>query len=189
MTLIFVTGGARSGKSRWAERLAAEAAQMHRGPVRYLATAEQRDAEMTARIARHRETRPADWETVEAPRNLAATLAPRLPPGAVVLLDCLTLLASNIITATPEPDEATAEAALAAEIDALLALCAARSATLIVVSNEIGQGMVPMHPLSRRYRDLVGRANQRLARAAAQVWLVVSGYAVDLRAVGVPVEP
>lgn len=178
-----MTGGARSGKSAWAERLAAE-----RGaPVIYLATAEARDAEMAARIDRHRRQRPADWTTVEAPRGLVDALAPHLPSGATVLLDCLTLLASNIVTAEPLPEESEAEAALEAELEALERLCAQANATLIVVSNELGQGLVPMAPLSRRYRDVVGRANRRLARRADAAWFVVSGYALDLKALAVPV--
>ncbi|MCZ7575376.1 MAG: bifunctional adenosylcobinamide kinase/adenosylcobinamide-phosphate guanylyltransferase [Ardenticatenaceae bacterium] len=181
--LIFVTGGARSGKSAWAERLATE-----RGaPVLYLATAQAHDKEMAARIASHRRQRPDGWKTVEAPRALAETLVPHLPNGAVVLLDCLTLLASNIVTAEPPPDEPAAERALTAELEALERVCAHANATLIVVSNELGQGLVPMAPISRRYRDIVGRANQRLARRAAAAWLVVSGYALNLKALGVPV--
>lgn len=181
--MIFVTGGARSGKSAWAEHLAAE-----RGaPVVYLATAEAHDEEMAARIARHRRQRPGGWTTVEAPRELAAALEPHLPHGAVVLLDCLTLLASNIVTADPPPDEAEAERALTAELAALEALCTQANATLIVVSNELGQGLVPMAPISRRYRDIVGRANQRLACRAEAAWLVVSGYALNLRELGTPV--
>lgn len=182
--LIFVTGGARSGKSAWAERLAAA----HGGPVVYLATAEAGDDEMAARIAHHRERRPPEWTTVEAPRRLAEAVAPSVSPGGVVLLDCLTLLASNIVTAEPFPDESEGEQSLEAEMAALERVCSRANATLIVVSNEIGQGLVPMDPLSRRYRDLLGRANQRLARRAQASWLVVSGYALDLRQLGQPVE-
>lgn len=179
--LIFITGGARSGKSAWAERIASERAS----PVVYLATAEARDEEMAARIARHREQRPAAWTTVEAARGLAEALRPHLLPGGTILFDCLTLLASNILTAEPFPEETEAEAALWAELKALEDVCAAAGAALIVVSNELGQGLVPMEPLGRRYRDVVGRANQRLAARADRAWLVVSGYALDLKAVGV----
>src|SRR5690554_5964759 len=139
MSLTLVTGGARSGKSSFALRLADA-----RGPeVLFVATAEALDDEMAARIARHRAERPAAWRTLEEPRHLAAALA-AASPAPVVLLDCVTLWVSNLLLA----EGATWEAA-AAELEALLAWHAASGAALIAVTNEVGLGIVPADPLSR----------------------------------------
>lgn len=177
--LTLVLGGIRSGKSRLAERLARRLG----GPaVVYLATATAGDAEMAARIAHHRDRRPADWRTVEAPTGVAAVLAALDPPPAVVLLEDLGLLLSNLLL-TPagvERPAVAAEAALAAEVTALLAWRAAVGAELIVVSNEVGLAPVPLTPLGRVFADLLGRANQRLAAVADAAYLVVAGVPLDL---------
>jgi adenosylcobinamide kinase/adenosylcobinamide-phosphate guanylyltransferase len=165
-------GGARSGKSAAAERYAARTGAY----VYYLATAEAGDDEMRERIVRHRAQRPAAWQTIEAPLDVAAALE-GLPHGAVVLLDCLTLLVSNLLL----HNEADPEPAVERAVDALLAAAAARELTLIVVSNEVGMGLVPEYPLGRIYRDLLGRAAQRIAAQADEVYLVVAGIAVELR--------
>lgn len=181
-TLTLVLGGARSGKSRLAEQLAA----LSDAPVVYLATAEAGDAEMQARIAAHRARRPPTWRTVEAPRELAAALARlNVPPGSVVLLDCITLWLSNLLMEEPPPDEPTLLATAIRELEAVLALVQARSWALVAVSNEVGGGLVPVYPLGRLYRDVAGRLNQWLAARAARVWLVVAGYALDVSALGV----
>ncbi|MCC6627296.1 MAG: bifunctional adenosylcobinamide kinase/adenosylcobinamide-phosphate guanylyltransferase [Chloroflexi bacterium] len=177
--LTLVLGGIRSGKSRLAERLARA-----RGgaAVVYVATATAGDAEMVARIAHHRARRPAGWRTVEAPTGVAAALAALEPPPAVVLLEDLGLLLSNLLL-TPAGDARPAEeaeAALAAEITVLLAWRAAAGADLIVVSNEVGLAPVPLTPLGRVFADLLGRANQRLAAAADAAYLVVAGVPLDL---------
>lgn len=173
--LTLILGGARSGKSTYAEQLAGARG----GAVLYLATAQAWDEEMTTRIANHRAQRPANWHTVEAPQQIGAALGVALtaaPHCTVVLIDCLTLLASNVIVALPETcDEATATAALMAEVDALLQLYQDHDRDWIVVSNEVGLGVVPPYPLGRVYRDALGRANQRLAQAATEVFFMVAG--------------
>lgn len=176
--LILILGGARSGKSRFAEKLANHLGQR----VVYLATAEARDAEMAERIARHRERRPASWRTVEAPRRVGEALAREAGDAEVVLLDCLTLLANNLfLDLGDEPDEAVAAARLEEEVDGLLGAYEQGPASLIVVSNEVGWGLVPPYPLGRVYRDLLGWAHQRLAARADRVYLVVAGIPIDLR--------
>lgn len=175
--LTLILGGARSGKSTYAEQLAAKQS----GHVTYVATAQAWDDEMAARIAQHRAERPASWSTLEAPRDLGATIA-AAPTGDVVLIDCLTLLASNVILALPEPvDVAGAEAALNAEMNALLGAYAASAAAWIIVSNEVGLGIVPAYALGRVYRDALGRANQRLAAAADEVILMVAGLPMRVK--------
>ncbi|UBV44877.1 bifunctional adenosylcobinamide kinase/adenosylcobinamide-phosphate guanylyltransferase (plasmid) [Deinococcus taeanensis] len=168
MTLVFVTGGARSGKSRFAENRAAQTG----GPVTYVATAQAFDDEMRDRIGRHRADRPGDWETVEEPLHPADAVR-SAPPGAV-LLDCLSLWVSNLMLAD-WPDEAVLRAA-----DDLLLACAARRAPAVLVTNEVGFGIVPDNALARRYRDLLGWVNQRAAAASDEAWLLVSGRPLRL---------
>jgi adenosylcobinamide kinase / adenosylcobinamide-phosphate guanylyltransferase len=183
--VTLILGGARSGKSAWAERLAAGSGR----PVVYLATATAGDEEMAARIAAHRAERPADWSTVEAAYDVTDAMLAQVAGGEVVLVDCLTLWVSNLLLREmgDEPDAMTFEhaRALEAEIVALAddLLDRARGAgiDLILVSNEVGMGLVPPFPMGRVYRDMLGRVNQAVAQRADSVVLMVAGLPVDLR--------
>jgi adenosylcobinamide kinase / adenosylcobinamide-phosphate guanylyltransferase len=189
MSLILVTGGARAGKSTFAEQLARQLGGDQ--GVCYLATAEPGDEEMRARIAVHQASRPAGWRTIEVPRNLRNALSALQPPTVrVVLLDCLTLLVSNLLLA--HPDRAGAEdvwPSVQAEIDDLIRFAAQPAVTTLVVTNEVGLGVVPATRPGRIYRDLLGRANQRLAAAAAFVYLVVSGVPLEIKGMQRPINP
>ena len=176
MTLIL--GGARSGKSAFAQKLAAGRGQA----VLYVATATAGDEEMAARIAAHRAERPAHWRTLEAPTGVGNAIGANAAAAEVILLDCLTLLANNSLMRLPEPvSEAAAAVALNDEVEGVLAVYAASSAEWIVVSNEVGLGLVPPYPLGRIYRDALGRANQRLAAAADEVLFMVAGLPLRLK--------
>ena len=176
--LTLILGGARSGKSRYAEQAAPQLGQR----VLFVATAEPGDEEMRARIAAHRAARPQDWTTLEAALDVGRAMQGVAQDYDVVLLDCLTLLASNVLLRLGERvDETTAEAALMAEIDALLVAYRARRAHWLIISNEVGLGLVPPYPLGRVYRDLLGRANQRLAAEADNVLFLVAGLPLVLK--------
>lgn len=175
--LTLILGGARSGKSAYAQQLATERGER----VLYVATAEAGDDEMKARIEAHRAERPAHWQTLEAPRAAGSAI---LSAGNadVILIDCLTLLANNVIVSLPEPvTEWQAESALREELDGLLAAYRAGDAEWIAVSNEVGLGLVPPYPLGRVYRDALGRANQRLAAAADEVLFMVAGLPMKVK--------
>jgi adenosylcobinamide kinase/adenosylcobinamide-phosphate guanylyltransferase len=161
-----ILGGARSGKSRIAQQAALESGL----EVVVCATAQAFDEEMAQRIARHRAERPAIWRTVEEPLELASALAREAAPGRCLLVDCLTLWLSNLIFARRED-----------EIDALLALLPALAGHLILVSNEVGWGIVPENELARRFRDEQGRLNQRIAQIADRVTLVAAGLPLTLK--------
>ena len=178
--LVLILGGARSGKSAHAERLA----RARGGTVLFVATATAGDEEMARRIAAHRAARPAAWRTIEAPVAVADQLAAdgQAPPAATVLLDCLTLVVSNLLLAHEAAGEDEVTRRVEAEIDALLGRFDEGEATWIVVSNEVGSGLVPPYPLGRLYRDLLGRANQQLAARADRVYLMVAGLPLDLKA-------
>jgi len=161
LPLTLVLGGARAGKSRYAESLITALP----APWLYLATAEARDAEMAERIAAHKAQRAAGWRTVEAPRDLASALA-AAPPEAAILVDCLTLWLSNLMEA---------EADIDAETGRIEAALDGRTQPVVLVANEVGYGIVPDNALARRFRDLQGRLNQRIAARADRVVLVVAG--------------
>ena len=168
--LTLLVGGARSGKSSAAVRLAARWAR----PVVAIVTGEPTDEEMAARIARHRDERPDAWETLEEPLDLASALA-RVPDDAGVILDCLTLWVANAMAAGLEDAEVEERARAAAT------RMAERPGDGVVVSNDVGSGIVPMDPLTRRYRDLLGRVNAIWGEAADHVLLVLAGRAIPLR--------
>jgi adenosylcobinamide kinase/adenosylcobinamide-phosphate guanylyltransferase len=180
--LILVTGGVRCGKSRFAERLAGE---LGGDRVVYIATAEALDDEMRARIAAHRADRPVSWRTLEAPLDAAAAIedaAVSSMPPRVILVDCLTMLVSNLLLGRDGGDEDSASARVDQQSRSISAVCARIAPTVIVVTNEVGWGVVPSTSLGRRFRDLLGTANQALAAASARVYLLVAGIAVDCKA-------
>jgi adenosylcobinamide kinase / adenosylcobinamide-phosphate guanylyltransferase len=164
--LTFVIGGARSGKSRYAESLIAALPP----PWTYVATAEALDAEMSERIGAHRARRGSQWRTIEAPRDLAAALT--ASATIPVLIDCLTLWLSNLMLA---------DADIEAETERLEQALAAAKAPVIVVANEVGSGIVPEHALGRKFRDLQGVLNQHIAVRADRVVLVVAGLPLVLK--------
>ncbi len=167
-----ILGGVRSGKSRLAEKLAQQSAC----PVTYIATANGKDAEMAARIAHHRSTRPANWKTVEAPIALASTLEQHATTDCLLLVDCLTLWLTNLLLATDvDPDT------LVRERTALLEVLPKLPGELILVSNETGMGIVPLGELTRRYCDEAGWLHQAIAAQADRVILTVAGLPLYLK--------
>jgi adenosylcobinamide kinase/adenosylcobinamide-phosphate guanylyltransferase len=162
--LTLILGGARSGKSAMAERLL----QVLPPPWTYIATAGALDEEMRERIAQHRRRRGEGWRTLEAPLDLAEALGAEGP----VLVDCLTLWLTNVMLA---------ERDLEASIVALEAALAGRRAPTVLVANEVGLGIVPEHPLGRRFRDEAGRLNQRLAACASRVLFMVAGLPLAVK--------
>ncbi|AFJ46595.1 bifunctional adenosylcobinamide kinase/adenosylcobinamide-phosphate guanylyltransferase [Shimwellia blattae] len=181
--ITLITGGARSGKSGHAEQLAAAAGEK----VLYIATSQVCDEEMAERVAHHRASRPAHWRTVECWRDLASVITPENDPEEVILLECITTLISNLLfevtgeTPESEWDYAAIEQFIGQQIDTLLAACARCPSPVLLVTNEVGMGIVPENRLARHFRDMAGRVNQRLAAAAQDVWLVVSGIGVKIK--------
>ena len=168
VSVTLVLGGARSGKSRHAETLAENSGLR----LLYVATAEARDGEMAERIARHRARRDARWTTLDVALELAATLAAEAAPDRVVLVDCLTLWLSNVLLAGRAPDH---------EIDRLSETLRSLPGPAVLVSNEVGLGIVPDNALARAFRDHQGRLNQRVAALAARVDFLAAGLALRLK--------
>ena len=164
--VTLVLGGARSGKSRYAEGLFSAWPP----PWSYLATAEAGDDEMTTRIEAHRARRDTRWQTIDAPRDIAAALA--RCDGTPALIDCLTLWLSNLLLANADIER---------EIGRLENVLAAAAGPVVLVANEVGSGIVPDYPLGRRFRDLQGMANQRMAALADCVVLMVAGLPLAVR--------
>jgi len=178
--LVLLLGGARSGKSDYAQRLAWD---LGGEQVLFVATAEAGDKEMEMRIEAHRRSRPQGWRTVEAPTGTAEAMGGAIEDARAVLVDCVTLLVSNVMLALgDETDAARAWGAVARELEGIVDLCAATTATFIVVSNEVGLGLVPDNALGRLYRDLLGRANQLLASRADKVYWMVAGLPLEVKA-------
>ncbi|KQZ33216.1 bifunctional adenosylcobinamide kinase/adenosylcobinamide-phosphate guanylyltransferase [Duganella sp. Root1480D1] len=181
MTRTLVFGGARSGKSAYAEQLAAASGK----EVAYIATAAAGDAEMTVRIAHHRAQRPQHWQTVEEPIALGATLAEWRAPHRLVLVDCLTLWLSNLMFSdgAQYPDVGMIElpARFHEQRAALLAELALERGDVVLVSNEVGMGIVPWGAVSRSYADEAGRLNQAVAAACDRVALVAAGLPLMLK--------
>ena len=178
--LIFLLGGARSGKSRYAEQWA----KAHGGQVLYVATAAAMalDEDMRARIAAHQAERPAQWHTLEAPHQTHQRIADCRFSYDTLLLDCLTVLTSNVLLQCSESaTQAEANGAILNQIDGLLQVYRQSEAVWLVVSNEVGMGVHPPSRLGRVFRDMLGRANQRLAQEADEVLLLVAGLPWKLK--------
>ncbi len=169
MAFTFLLGGARSGKSA----LAVRTASSWNGSVVFVATGTAGDEEMAERIRRHRAERPAAWTTVEEPVQLHEVLR-RVPTDACLLVDCISLWVANLLEAGWQDDTVEEEAI------AVAATVASREALTLVVSNEVGLGVVPETPLGRRYRDVLGRVNAIFAEAASEPLLVVAGHKIRL---------
>ncbi len=186
--LSLVLGGARSGKSAFAQRLAEQAAETAGHKLFYIATAEIRDAEMAARVAAHQRVRGPEWQACEAPLDLGVALRAVDAPNHVLLVDCLTLWLSNVMEAEADAEtEAGAGAAgeagirIAARFEALLADLATLSGPVILVANEVGLGIVPDNALARAFRDHAGRLNQQVAALADQVFFVAAGLPLQMK--------
>lgn len=184
--LTLITGGARSGKSSFAELLAA-----HPGlPVVYIATAQVYDEEMALRVKKHREQRPADWSLVEEPLAISSVLERYRNERVILLLDCVTLWLTNLLLSEyrEEPEDSFTqdekEQTILDQVRAVAHLAQEITPQVIMVTNEVGQGIVPNNPLSRTYRDLAGRANQILGRTASKVYSVVAGYPMEIKESG-----
>ena len=173
--IILLLGGARSGKSHYAQQLAAELGDK----VLFVATGEALDEEMQARIAEHRKNRPKSWRTLEIPTGIGKAIEKGIGDAKVVIIDCLTLLVSNLLHG--EPDYPEAEKKVTSEINELIAAMDKFDASFIIVSNEVGMGLVPETRLGRIYRDLLGKANQLLASHATEVYLMVACLPVRVK--------
>ena len=171
-----VLGGARSGKSRYAVEQAVQSDRR----VAFLATARALDGDMAARIARHQAERPARWTTLEEPRDLVATCRRAATAHDLILVDCATVWVANLL------ERGDDDAAVLAAADALAQLQRERVVSLLVVSNEVGEGVHPSTALGRRFRDLLGSVNQRLAAAADRVTLMVAGLPMTIKDVAPP---
>lgn len=188
--LTLILGGARSGKSSYAEQIVRE-----RGgdQVLYVATARAGDDEMRERIQRHQQSRPAAWRTLEAAENVGAAVQASAGDARAILIDCLTVLVADYLLAAAGPEDdpfgapsddpfqAAIEERVKAEIESIAACARQIAADVVVVSNEVGMGVVPPYDLGRAYRDLLGRANQVMASHADEVYLLVAGIPMKVK--------
>ncbi len=170
--MVYITGGARSGKSSYAQQLVEE----HPGKLLYIAPARVEDDEMAERVARHQQAREERWQLLEEPLWLAECLETSAAGHGALLLDCVTLWLTNLYFHLEEK-----QGPVLAEVDRLIELVWQLEEPLYLVSNELGSGIVPENRLARRFRDLAGIVNQRLAAAADEAWLVVSGLPIKLK--------
>lgn len=175
--LVFILGGARSGKSAFAERIAGQS-----DSVLFVATAQAWDDDMKQRIAAHKNSRPNYWDTLEEPTAIVPAMRPVIPDYDTILLDCLTLWVSNMLL--KDEDDPEVEKQILASTEELLALYEEGTATWIVVTNEVGLGIVPPTSLGRVYRDLLGKVNQLVASRAHKVYLMSAGLALELKSLG-----
>lgn len=178
MKSTLIIGGARSGKSHFAQELALKTG----GAVLFVATAEAGDDEMKQRIEAHRKSRPSAWQTLEATTRIGRQITRNTSGATTVIIDCITLLMNNVFQQLGEESEAALlEREAMAEIGELMACIDQSDASFIIVTNEAGLGIVPTDRVSRLYRDLLGRANQRLAQHADEVILMVAGIPVTIK--------
>ncbi len=178
---ILIMGGARSGKSRFAQELALKLGE----PVLFVATAGAGDQEMRQRIEEHRKQRPATWTTLEVTTHIASQIEQRIGAAQVVIVDCITLLVNNIFNqyshqTGEQINVSLLEQQLTAEINELVKCIYNFDASFIIVTNEVGMGLVPDSRVGRLYRDLLGRANQMLAQCADEVYLMVAGLPMEI---------
>ena len=178
---ILILGGARSGKSRFAKELASDFGDR----VLFAATAEALDEEMKQRIEEHKRERPAHWRSLEVPTGIGKRIREESSNTQVVIVDCLTLLVSNVMgQCYDDPEQMNAELVqeqLTTEIDELTECIDSSAATFILVSNEVGMGLVPENRLGRLYRDLLGKTNQIFAQRADRVYFMLSGIPFSLK--------
>ncbi|MGI6091397.1 MAG: bifunctional adenosylcobinamide kinase/adenosylcobinamide-phosphate guanylyltransferase [Veillonellaceae bacterium] len=180
--IILVTGGARSGKSTFAEQYASE----QRKTVAYIATAQIYDTEMQERVTMHRERRPNNWLTYEAPYADADTIKAAAASADVILFDCLTLYTSNLLLSSEAHKHREERVSyILNRVEQLIEAARQSTATVIFVTNEVGLGIVPDNALAREYRDMAGWVNQKVAASAEEVYLVVSGLPVELKKLAV----
>jgi adenosylcobinamide kinase/adenosylcobinamide-phosphate guanylyltransferase len=170
--LIFVTGGARSGKSRFAQAQA----EKHPGQLLYVATALGSDEEMVARITRHQAERGPRWVTLEEPLDWVTLLPNQAQENAAILVDCVTIWISNLLVI-----EGLDENLILERTDAAIVAMQSLACPVYVVSNEVGQGVVPVSPLGRTFRDIAGRVNQRMSSASNDAWMLVAGLPLRLK--------
>ncbi len=174
--VTLVIGGARSGKTRYAQQLGERVEN-----VVFVATAHAGDEEMCTKITRHRKERPQHWHTVEESLDLGGTIE-RYGSGAdLIVIDCLTLFAANLLAATEDFPADKSEPEIARHIDYLCRALRATPCSVVLVSNEVGSGVVPAYPLGRRYRELLGEINQKTAQLADEVVLMVAGLPLSLK--------
>lgn len=186
--LILVLGGARSGKSSFAEQLAKE---LGGDNVLFVATSEARDEEMRIRVEKHRAARPSSWQTLEAPTNIANAIRQANVVVKAIIIDCLTVLVSNHLLSITNPEKGSSsfdpfdrqveDKILTEVVDQLINWVHETNATTIAVSNEVGMGIVPFYELGRAYRDILGRTNQILAQYANEVYLLVAGIPIKIK--------
>ncbi len=169
--IIFITGGSRSGKSRFAEGLTAGFG----GPLGYIATAAAGDAEMAERIARHQERRGPNWQTMEEPLDVCGVIVGHDGYFNAILVDCVTLWLTNLLLHHDSPEPALSE------VKRLIALFPMLESPLVLVSSEVGMGIVPDNRLARTFRDLAGEANQLIAEASDEVYVTISGLPLKLK--------
>lgn len=172
---IFILGGARNGKSCFARRLAEKSGKK----VLFVATAKALDDEMRVRIEEHKKNRPKDWRTLELTSGVGREVRRQIEDAGIVIIDCLTLLISNLLTA--KTDHAKAENVIMREINALIDCINKVAADFIIISNEVGMGLVPENKLARSYRDFLGKANQLIAEQADEVFVLMAGIPVEIK--------